>query len=398
LTQKRVLSLLFLPIIRQLVDPVKKKSHYALSSWVGPGMTLCIKNDCVSTFYVVPATCYDIKMLKFFAWPSVITVIVLTATAYLGGVNAFILATILILFEISLSFDNAIVNATVLVKMNLFWQKMFLSVGIIFAVFGVRLILPVLIVSIVTHLSLSSVLDIALHNQAQYAALLQASHPAIAAFGSAFLMMIFLTFVFQDKEIMWLRPLERLLARTGKLGQLPTLTTLLVILGASQIFADQHKLTVLAAGTVGVTTFLAINIVNHVLAKKQNSNRRTSNLFLFIYLELLDISFSLDGVIGAFAISSNIFVIAAGLSVGAIWIRSLTTQLVRRETLHKYIYIEHGAHYAIGMLAILLLASVEHGTPEILTGLVGVSFVTVALISSLVHNKRRTTSRVHIID
>lgn len=358
-------------------------------------LTNSIKNSLEHAHYA--QRCYDKHMLTFFTWPSIITVIVLTATAYLGGASAFILATILVLFEISLSFDNAIVNATVLVKMNRFWQKMFLSIGIIIAVFGVRLIFPLLIVSVVTRLNLTSVLDIAMHSPSQYASLLQASHPAIAAFGGTFLLMIFLTFIFEDKDIMWLQPLERLLARTGKLGQLPTLTTLLVILGTSQFFTDQYKMTVLAAGAIGLTVFLAINILNHLLAKKQSSDRRTSNLFLFIYLEMLDISFSMDGVIGAFAISSNIFVIAAGLSVGAIWIRSLTTYLVRHKTLYKYIYIEHGAHYAIGMLAILLLASIEHGTPEIVTGLVGVIFVSVAFISSLVHNKHHA-SRVHIID
>ena len=76
--------------------------------------------------------------------------------------------------------------------------------------------------------------------------------------------------------------------------------------------------------------------------------------FLFLYLELIDASFSFDGVVGAFAISQQIFVIAAGLGIGACYIRSLTVFLVRKGTLQEYIYLEHGAHWAIGALAVLL--------------------------------------------
>ncbi|HWZ65759.1 MAG TPA: DUF475 domain-containing protein [Patescibacteria group bacterium] len=327
-------------------------------------------------------------MSSLFAWPIILTILVSVIAWRVAGVQAFMLTAILIIFEISLSFDNAIVNATVLVKMNQFWQKMFLSIGIVIAVFGVRLVLPVLIVSLTTQLGINKVVDIALNHPDRYSTLLQTTHPAVAAFGGAFLLMIFLTFAFQDKEVMWLRPLEKLLTKAGKLDQLPTFTTLLVLLGVSQTLSDQHKTTVMIAGILGLATFLAINIFNHLLTKNQASNHRSSNLSLFIYLELIDLSFSLDGVIGAFAISNNIFIIATGLGVGAIWIRSLTLHLVRQKALQKYIYIEHGAHYAIGALAILLLMSIEHSLPEIITGLVGISFIAAAFISSLLHNKR----------
>ena len=72
---------------------------------------------------------------------------------------------------------------------------------------------------------------------------------------------------------------------------------------------------------------------------------------LFCYLEVLDASFSFDGVIGAFAISTDILVIAAGLGIGALFIRSLTVWLVRQGTLDEYVFLEHGAHYALGALA-----------------------------------------------
>jgi hypothetical protein len=110
--------------------------------------------------------------------------------------------------------------------------------------------------------------------------------------------------------------------------------------------------------------------------------------FLFLYLEVLDASFSFDGVVGAFAISQNIFQIALGLGIGAMYIRSLTVYLVRQGTLDDYVYLEHGAHYAIGALAIILMVSIKYTIPEIVTGLIGVAFIGLALLSSILRNKR----------
>nr|MDT0664980.1 DUF475 domain-containing protein [Micromonospora sp. DSM 115978] len=109
--------------------------------------------------------------------------------------------------------------------------------------------------------------------------------------------------------------------------------------------------------------------------------------FLFLYLEVLDASFSFDGVVGAFAISQNIFIIAAGLGIGALYIRSITVYLVRKGTLSEYIYLEHGAHYAIGALAVILAVSIRYEVPEIITGLIGVGFILVALLSSIRHRR-----------
>ena len=77
--------------------------------------------------------------------------------------------------------------------------------------------------------------------------------------------------------------------------------------------------------------------------------------FMFLYLEVLDASFSFDGVIGAFAITNDIVLMALGLGIGAMYVRSLTVYLVRQGTLDDYVYLEHGAHYAIGALAVILL-------------------------------------------
>ena len=110
----------------------------------------------------------------------------------------------------------------------------------------------------------------------------------------------------------------------------------------------------------------------------------------FIYLEVLDASFSFDGVIGAFAITSDVVIIMLGLAIGAMFVRSMTIYLVEKGTLDAYIFLEHGAHYAIGALAFIMLAS---GTgvhvPEVVTGLIGVAFIVWAVIASIQYSKRQ---------
>ena len=108
----------------------------------------------------------------------------------------------------------------------------------------------------------------------------------------------------------------------------------------------------------------------------------------FLYLELIDASFSLDGVLGAFAISKDILIITIGLFIGAMFVRSLTIMLVENKTLKQFLYLEHGAHWAIGTLAVLMFVSTFHEIPEIVTGSLGLGFILSALASSVIHNKK----------
>jgi uncharacterized protein len=114
--------------------------------------------------------------------------------------------------------------------------------------------------------------------------------------------------------------------------------------------------------------------------------------FLFLYLEVIDASFSFDGVIGAFAITNDIFEMALGLGIGAMYIRSLTVFLVRKGTLDDYVYLEHGAHYAIGALAVILLVTIKYEINEVITGLVGVVLIGASYWSSVVRNRREAQS------
>jgi hypothetical protein len=354
-----------------------------------------------------------------------VAVVGLVAGYLYGGGTGLALTAILAVLEVSLSFDNAVVNATVLVRMSPFWQKLFLTVGVAIAVFGMRLLFPLLVVGITAKLSPSEAIRKAIdakpiENHESYAFLLKQAHPAIAAFGGMFLLMIFLNFVFEEREITWLSWLERPLARIGKLDQLSVVLALGVLAVAAYTVGNHsdthnpHRIsTVLISGVLGLATYLLVNALGNFFdededadgdgdvdaddldIKLERQKRRhvigKAAFFLFLYLEVLDASFSFDGVVGAFAITSDPIIIAIGLGVGAMFIRSLTVFLVRKGTLSEYVYLEHGALWAIGALAVILLVTIEYEVPEVVTGLIGVAFIGAALASSVVRNRRAET-------
>jgi uncharacterized protein len=351
-------------------------------------------------------------VLALFRLPVAVTIIGIVVAGILGGPSIAGIVAILAILEISLSFDNAVVNATVLQRMNPYWQRIFLTVGILIAVFGMRLLFPLIVVTIAGHVSPVQALNLALHHPHEYAAKLVEAHPAIGAFGGIFLLMIFLDFLFEDNEIKWLTPVERPLAKIGKLDQASVVIALLFLLIAATTFAQHESIKVLISGIAGLATYLAVSGLSSLFADEAEEAEAESaasdaaddreesapvklppnlarlGLFTFLYLEVLDASFSFDGVVGAFAITDMIFVIALGLGIGACYIRALTVYLVRKGTLAEYVYLEHGAHWAIGALAVLLFVTIRVEVPDIVTGLIGVGFIGAALVSSIVRNRR----------
>jgi uncharacterized protein len=359
-------------------------------------------------------------LLKTFGWSFAITAVGLAAAVFYGGWEAFGIVAILSVLEISLSFDNAVVNAGILKKMNAFWQKIFLTVGVLIAVFGMRLVFPVVIVAVTAKKSPIEAVNLALTDKDQYQQLVTDAHPAIAAFGGMFLLMIFLDFIFEDRDIQWLRWIERPLAKLGKVDMLSVCIALIVLLITSFTFAThahQHggahvdkAQTVLISGIAGLITYMIVGGLSGYFEDKleedeereheeEEEARRTGKqrsavtlagqaaFFMFLYLEVLDASFSFDGVIGAFAITNDIVLMALGLGIGAMYVRSLTVYLVRQGTLDDYVYLEHGAHYAIGALAVILMVTIQYQINEVITGLVGVLLIGWSFWSSVRRNK-----------
>lgn len=360
-------------------------------------------------------------VLKTFGWSFAITALGLAAAVFYGGWPAFGIVAILSVLEISLSFDNAVVNAGILKKMNAFWQKIFLTVGVLIAVFGMRLVFPVVIVAISAKIGPIEAVDLAMTDKDMYKQLVTDAHPSIAAFGGMFLLMIFLDFVFEDRDIKWLAWLERPLAKLGKIDMLSACIALIVLVITSMTFAahaHQHggahvdkAQTVLVSGVLGLITYMIVGGLSGYFENKLEEEEEAEHeaeeeakksgkpvsavamvskaaFFMFLYLEVLDASFSFDGVIGAFAITNDIVLMALGLGIGAMYVRSLTVYLVRQGTLDDYVYLEHGAHYAIGALAVILLVTIQYEINEIITGLVGVVLIAWSFWSSVRRNNR----------
>lgn len=307
-----------------------------------------------------------------------------------GGTQAVILALILGILEVSLSFDNAVVNASVLKRMSDLWQHRFLTWGIVVAVFGMRLLFPVLIVSFATDLSLWGVTEMALNEPEQYSKHLQDAHPFIASFGGTFLLLVAFSFLFDDaRDIYWLGQLEMKIQEIGKIDAISTTIALLFLLITYKLVSIDHQQDVLFGGVWGIFLYGLVSSLDRFFQTESDEAGTTGNLLKtggamsFVYLELLDASFSFDGVIGAFAITQDIVIIMLGLGIGAMFVRSLTIFLVNQGTLDEYVFLEHGAHYAIGILALIMLITTHTPIPEVFTGLIGAGLIILSVFSSI---------------
>ena len=326
-------------------------------------------------------------MLRYFGFSGLLTVVAIIGAFFWLGPSGAISATILIAIEVAFSFDNAILNAKILDRLPALWRKLFLTVGMVIAILGMRFIFPIAIVAVTAHLKWTTVIDDALHHPSVYAAHLHGAHASIAAFGGAFLLTLVLYFFLDhEREIVWLARLERPLQRLEGAVWVAPLVGLLAV-GATAAVAGEERGVVIRAGVTGVVSYVVMKLFIDALGRLtgETSQRMYSGwgaLLAFMYLELLDASFSFDGVLGAFAITDKVILIALGLGVGAIWVRSLTVFLVEKGTLSEYIYLEHGAHYAIFVLAVALLGSVLFEIPDAVTGIAGLGVIGASFLAS----------------
>ena len=342
--------------------------------------------------------------MKDFRLSFLLTVICLAIAAWwgntsgLGAQSALFIVAILGLMEVSLSFDNAVVNASILKNMDAKWQQIFLTLGILVAVIGMRLLFPIVIVSVATELNMTTVWNMALNRPDEYSSHLLTHHVAIGAFGGIFLLLIFFSFLFDDdKKLHWLGRIEEKLNQLGKMDSFSIMLALIVLFSFYQWlpFEPGARSSFLIDGISGIILFIAVSSLDELFASEETDEGiattvTRSGIGGFLYLEVLDASFSFDGVIGAFAITRDIVIITLGLAIGAMFVRSLTVSLVRKGTLDEYVFLEHGAHYAIGALALIMLSGTVQGVhiPELVTGLIGASFILLALLSSIVYKRK----------
>ena len=342
------------------------------------------------------------------------------------GVLGIVQGTTLTILELALSFDNAVVNALILANMPPLWRRRFLTWGMLIAVFGVRLIFPKLIVFATTDLSFVESFSLAVNNPAEYEKIIMASHHIVMAFGGVFLLMIFLSFLFnENKEVHWIASIEKYASRWSSVGDLKILIAILTVAtigfyGPSEISIDGvlkkiDKADIILPMIYGILLFLCIEFLRGILEDDgtkhdsksmeterekiehvANSKLAKGGLASFIYLELIDMSFSFDGVLGAFAVSQNIVIIMLGLGAGAFAVRNLTILMVDRGTVAEYKYLEHGAMWSVGLLAISMIVQIFMHLSHGLIIAFAIIPIAIAFIHSIKENKLEGEKQIKI--
>jgi hypothetical protein len=355
---------------------------------------------------------------KYFKGSLIITVLGLMLGAFIGyqgtgtvfgAAEALFIVAVLGILEVSLSFDNAVVNATVLRDMDEIWRRRFITWGIAIAVFGMRIVFPLVIVAVVGHLSPWEAARVAVSDPVRYAEIITSAHISVSAFGGAFLAMVGIShFLDEDKDIHWIEVLERPLTRLGRIKAVELGLVLGLLYAVSTQLGAAEQLEFLIAGIMGLLTYIGVDGIGALLGEPSGAIEgapepasapsgehpavavvKREGLAAFLYLEVLDASFSFDGVIGAFALTTNLFIIAIGLGVGAMFVRSLTILLLEKGTLTEYRYLEHGAFYAIIALGVIMFVQSFVHIPEWITGLIGAGFIGLAFISSIRYNRKQ---------
>lgn len=342
-------------------------------------------------------------MLKYFKWSYVVAIIGAIAAYFWGemkapgsGLKDIFIVFVLSILEVSLSFDNAVINATKLQKMSHKWCTIFLTLGILIAVFGMRLIFPILVVSVFANIGFLETLNITFNDVETYTKYLHSANPMILTFGGSFLLMLFLHYFFnEEKKVHWISIIEEKLSHFGHITGIETAITLCSLFIIQSFASQEIKLPMVLAGISGVILYILIDGISAFMEMRAETKihdgvvKQTfkAGLISFMYLELIDASFSLDGVLGAFALSKDIIIIMIGLGIGAMFVRSFTIMLVEKQTLKQLIYLEQGAHWAIGALAVIMFISTKVEVPEMITGLIGLVLIVAAYISSVKKNK-----------
>ena len=341
---------------------------------------------------------------RIFGFAHTVAIAALIGGFIVGGTQGLIVVALLGVLEIAVSFDNAIVNATVLARMNRYWQRMFMTVGVLIAAVGMRLVLPLAIVAVGAHLTPWSAVNLAYADPNRYHTLLMTAQPGIAAFGGLFLLMIALAFFREEREVHWWPAMEkRLPALLGRRG-VPILIALLFTVIAGGTVPAQDHTRVIAGCLIGLVCYLGVHTLAGQVADRADADgaprpRTTvegrSAFLLFVYLELLDATFSMDSVMGGFSVTLDIALITLGLAIGAGYIRALTVYVVRRGTLDEYRYLEHGAYYSIALLSVLLLWEVWRDIPDWVTAVAGGVVILLAFVTSVWVKRQERAEELH---
>ena len=318
---------------------------------------------------------------------------------FIGGMGLAISYTIAVLtlgvLETALSFDNAVLNAAYLKDMNEESKHWFLTWGMIIAVFGMRLVLPIIIVSISAQVGPIEAVKMALFDKETYQLTMESTHVYVMGFGASFLLLVALEFFLDiEKDSHWIPLIEKPFVSLSKIPYVIFIFSVLIVSIIAINSDETEKL--LYSSFAGITLFYFINWIKNTLENKGDTRiagtvDKIQGLMMgtLVFLEILDASMSFDGVIAAFAITNDFLIIGAGLGIGAMFVRSLTIYLVDQGTMEELAYLEHGAFYAIMFLVIVMFASALHiEIPEAITAGVSAGLILIAGVHSHLINKK----------
>ena len=307
---------------------------------------------------------------KYFTGSLIFTFDALALSALVGhfyGGGAMIItylisACMLAILEVAVSLDNAVVNATVLKDMDEVWRKRFLTWGMAIAVLGMRLIFPIAIVSIAGGIGPIEAVNLGLFKPDDYQSLLKSVNTQVMAFGGSFLLMVFAShFIDHEKEVHWVPALGPLLSKIGKHSTAKVFIPLIIVAIFASFLHGVEQTKFIMSAVWGAVTYLMVDGLSDLFDVEDGAATvGKTGLAGFMYLEVVDASFSFDGVIAAFAITDNFLIIMLGLSIGAMFVRSLTIMLVEKGTLSEFRYLEDGAFWGIGWLVFAMFAHVVH--------------------------------------
>lgn len=341
-------------------------------------------------------TPFQIDIIHHFRWAILVTIIGILLSIGIGWETSHTLSgtseilyicIILAIIEISLSCDNAILNAKNIQKMSPLWQRRFLTWGIVIAVFGMRIVFPIIIVCIVATINPIEAVKIAIFSPQDYLKIISDAHIPIAGFGGTFLLMVSLTFFLnRNKNIHWINFLEIPMSYLSRIRGIKFFLVLLLIIGISCILSIRDIYILIFSSTFALMTFYAINFFESILSgdnQTKSVTQKKHGLSLFLYLEIIDASLSFDGVISSFAITKNFFIIIIGLTIGAVYVRSMTVLMLKKGMLQKYKYLEHGSFYSIFVLSIVIFLQTVINVPEIFTGTSSTLLIILSIYSSI---------------
>jgi hypothetical protein len=332
---------------------------------------------------------------KYYLGSAIFTFVSIAVCFFYAGIEGAFLAAILGVLETSVSLDNAVVNAKVLKNMSEVWRKRFLTVGMFFSVFVVRVLFPILIVWGTSSLSFIQSVMLPFQDAHLYATTVSAAHVKIAGFGGSFLLMVFLAFMLdEEKEEHWIPGIEPLLNKFSRFGNwgIVALAGLIEIAVQYLVIPTTQQEEFAWASLFGTAAWLAVQYLGEKLSGSGASTAAKAGLGMFIYLNVLDASFSFDGVVGAFAVSDSIILIGLGLGIGSMFVRSMTIHMVDKDTLGGLPYLEHGAFWSIGVLTAMMFAGTVVEIPEVVSGLSAALILGIAVVHSLIANKQEAAT------